>query len=370
MRILAIERDVTACNYYRVYLPMVKLREHGLADTVLLKEEELGTDYAVQRLLEADIVLFQRPANEDWFNFIKLCRKNGKIIVVDYDDHPFETSPLNPYYRFVGIREYVYKWPSGQVDNLWVDGVDGFDIERNIMRRDMFQANFKKADLVTTTTPVLQETLKEMNPNTAVLPNFIDLDPYARPEFVKREIRIGWQGGVSHYEDLYLIRPVLEQICKKYENVKFIYSGDYRFVKLFQKIPTRQFEFHPWVPHSAYPYKSSLLNLDIGICPLVDNEFNRNKSAIKWMEYSAIGAATIASNIPPYAPVLKDGETGLLVKDDEWEKAIDLLINDKDLRQKLAKNALEDVSENHNIDKKVHVWHEEYTKLIKQEVAA
>lgn len=368
MRIIGIERDSTACNYYRVRLPLTKLREHGLADCVLLNEYELSTDHAVEKVLESDVVVFQRPANDDWFNFIKVCRKNGKIIVSDYDDDPFNTSPLNPYYKVIGIRDYGYKWPSGEVDMVWENGVDGFDIERNIIRRDMFTASFRKSDMVTTTTDILKDTLSEMNNNVRILPNLIDFDLYQKTEMVKKEVRIGYQCGASHYEDLYMVRDHIKAILQKHDNVKFVYLGDYRFASLFQDIPRNKFEFHSWVPHAAYPYKLSLLNLDIGICPLVDNVFNRNKSAIKHFEYATVGAATIASDIPPYSPCIENGRTGLLVKDDQWTKAMDELILNEEKRKELAKNAYDDVYENHNVDKKIHLWKDAYETLVKEEV--
>ena len=37
------------------------------------------------------------------------------------------------------------------------------------------------------------------------------------------------------------------------------------------------------------------LSGDIGICPLVDDEFNRNKSQIKAIEYGLLGLPVVAS---------------------------------------------------------------------------
>lgn len=369
MRILGIERDETACNQLRVLQPLYKLRQHGLADCLTLGDWELHTENAVQKVIESDIILFQRPASEEWFRFIKLCQKHGKIIVTDYDDDPFNTHPMNPYYKFVGTKEFAYKWPTGEVDMLWEDGVT-IDIERNIIRNDLFRSSFRKADLVTTTTPILEGFFKTLNKNTAVLPNLVDFYYYQKPEFVKREIRIGYQGGTSHYEDIYVIKDMLTKVMKKYDNVKFVYLGESRFNKLFQDIPSSKKEMHGWVKFISYPYKLQLLNLDIGICPLVDNVFNRNKSSIKWMDYSTVGAATIASDIPPYSETITNGQDGLLVKDNkQWEEALCELIEDKHKRLKLAENAYENVYENHNADKKAHLWRDAYEKILNQEIS-
>lgn len=369
MRILGIERDDTACNHLRILQPLYKMRECGLADILTIHERDIGSSFALDKVLEADILVFQRPASEEWFKFIKLCQKNGKHIIVDYDDDPFNTHPLNPYYKFIGTKEYAYKWPSGEVDMLWQDGVEGFDIERNIMRQDLFNASFRKADAITTTTDILAGFFKTLNKNVVVLPNLVDFSLYKRYEMVKKEVRIGYQCGASHYEDIYVIRDAIKEVLRRNPNAKFVYLGDSRFVNIFQEIPTGRMDFNHWVQFIAYPYQLALLNLDIGLCPLVDNTFNRNKSAIKYLDYSAVGAATIASNIPPYSPVITNGVDGLLVSDEkEWVEAMDLLVKNVEKRQDIANKAYENIYENYNADKKAHLWAEAYEKVLKKDL--
>lgn len=376
MRILGIERDKTACNYYRILQPLAKLDELKLAEVQIVQESMLGDERSMTAALWADVIVFQRPATEAWFNFIKICRKIGKIVVSDYDDDPFNTSPLNPYYGWIGTEEVAWQWPDGTKEMLWSDGMTSkngqviFNIEQNINHRDMFKVNFKKSDLVTCTTSILRDSFLLINPNVAVLPNVID--PAFFPsgyEMTKREVRIGWQGGVSHYEDLYLVRGAIERVLRKNKNTKFIYFGDQRFLGLFKNCPQDQIEYHNWVNHSTYPYKMALMNLDIALCPLIDNTFNRNKSAIKWMEYSLMKAATIASDIPPYNNVIKQNETGFLVKEDEqsWVDALQTLVDDRAYRTRLASNADTDVRENHNASKNAPLWIEAYERLMKGE---
>jgi glycosyltransferase involved in cell wall biosynthesis len=62
------------------------------------------------------------------------------------------------------------------------------------------------------------------------------------------------------------------------------------------------------------------------------------------------GAATIATNMPPYQ-CIEDGIDGLLVEpqDEEgWYKAIKKLIDDENLRMVLAANARQKVYERHS----------------------
>jgi glycosyltransferase involved in cell wall biosynthesis len=348
----------------------MKLREQKMADCLTIYERDItyNLPMAYQRIMESDIVVFQRPASEAWLGFVKTAQKAGKIIVCDYDDDPFSTNPMNPSYKWSGTEEVMMKWEDGKTDMLWKDGENDFDIEENIRRRDLFKANFRKADLITVTTPILQSALLPINKNCVVLPNLVDFMQYPAVEFVKKGVRILWQGGQSHYEDLYMVHKAIIRILSKYPNVTFVYFGDVRFHALFKDAPQNQIEYHPWVGHKTYPYKLATLNCDIGLCPITDNQFNRRKSSIKWMEYSVMKMATIASDLPPYNVDIVSGHTGTLVRDDQWFDAIEVLINNQKHREHLARNAYQEVFENHNADTKAYLWRDAYEKILKQEL--
>lgn len=373
MQILAIERDDRAVNYYRIFNPLNTLDNQGEHQVEFIREINLALDpeLCLQKLMWADVVVFHRPATKEWFDFIKLCQEHGKVIVCDYDDDPFNTSPWNPFYRYIGVEECLYTWPDGTQEWLWKDGVHGFNIEENIVRRDSFRACFRKADLITTTTPIMKDTLGKINPNVAVLPNYINVTAYPECELVKtQEIRIGWQGGYSHYEDLYMIREQLVRVLRENPDVKFVYLGDMGFAGMFLNhgVAPEQIELHHWGSTEVYPYKLKCLNLDIGLCPVVDNVFNRNKSAIKWLEYSMVGAASIASDIPPYKPVIENNSTGFLVKPDGWYDAMNNLIKNERLRGVVGQQAKEAVMSYHNIHEHTHEWVSAYDKALKREV--
>lgn len=373
IRIMGIERDDGGTNNYRILQPLYKLMEHGMANVCTAREGiELNQDHALAKALESDIIVFHRPQSENWFKFIKVCNKYGKTVVADYDDDPFNTSPLNPFYQWIGTDEVVFKWPDGREEMLWSkdpeSGSRYINIEDNIRRRDLFRASFRSADLVTCTTDILAEKLRTINPNVAVLPNLINFDLFPKVELVKKEIRIGWSGGSSHFEDLFMIRDAVKKILMKYPQVKFVYSGDMRLYGLFRDFPIDKVECHQWSEFSAYPYQLACYNLDIGLCPVTENEFNRNKSCLKYLEYSVVKAATIASDWPPYSPVIEHGKNGLLVKSDQWFEAMEELILDKEKRQKIAENAYEDIRENHNADKKAHLWLDAYEKVLKKDL--
>lgn len=374
MRILGLERDNKACNYYRVFQPLDKIKELGLADCCLIEYgSDISSEENYQKVLESDVVLIPRPQSEEWLQFVSAVRRAGKVVIADYDDNPFETSPYNPYYRWCGIKEFEVHWPDGHVEALWKDGMTGpkgekfFDIEANIHRRDMCRASFGKADLVTCTVEPLAKEFRKLNKNVAILPNLMNFKAYPKVSMMPNDkIRIGWQGGVSHFEDLKMLLPILKTVSDSMD-IDFCYFGDHRLGNMFKDI--KGYRHEQYVPMEVYPYKLACMNFDIGLAPLVDNTFNRCKSAIKYFEYSMVGTPTIASNIPPYSDVITNEKDGILVIDEiEWSEAIYRLSKDKAFRKKLASNAYENVYRNFNADTKAHLWVEAYEKALKQDV--
>lgn len=373
LKILGIERDDGATNNYRIMQPLFKLMEHGMANVSTAREGiELNQENAFLKAAEADIIVFHRPQSENWFKFIKTCNKLGKTVVADYDDDPFNTSPLNPFYQWIGTEEVYFRHPDGSEEMLWskdpASGNRYINIEDNIRRRDLFRASFRSADLVSCTTEILAEKLRTINSNVVVLPNLMDFNQYPKIDLVKKNIRIGWQGGASHYEDLFMIHDAVGRILRKYPNVTFVYSGDMKLYGKLRDFPIDRVEAHTWVNYEVYPYKLACLNLDVGLCPVVENEFNRNKSAIKYFEYSMVGAASIASDWEPYSPCITNGKDGLLVKPGQWFEAMEELILNKEKRQILAKNAYDNIHENYNADKKAHLWLDAYENVLKKEL--
>ena len=80
---------------------------------------------------------------------------------------------------------------------------------------------------------------------------------------------------------------------------------------------------------------------DIAIAPLADTPFNRCKSAIKTLDYAALGLPVLASDRAVYRGTLADGPGGRLVPDDEnaWFVALASLVRDARLRHRLSDGA-------------------------------
>jgi hypothetical protein len=86
-----------------------------------------------------------------------------------------------------------------------------------------------------------------------------------------------------------------------------MYYTDYRYCK--ERWPGRM-RFDKPVPVQEYPnWICSNWQSHIGIAPIADNTFNDSKSELKWLEYTALGVPTVASDVGPYKRVMQTAST-------------------------------------------------------------
>ena len=317
-----------------------------------LTEEYWSPEMMADDMAAADVVVAYYPKTKAVLSLVQLCEEYNKKLVVDCDDFSFGLDPSNPAYGFGGTSD---------VDGLWHDGVQ-YNKQLSYENQTRFMYGLSHSDAVTVTQGVLADMYAPLTGDgkTWVCPNSLDLDYYKpwdrrRPE---EEIRIGWQGGSSHYGDLQLIIEPMKQIKEKYPNVTFVVLG--QGPKLFTD-RMLEVESHPWVDTNTYQLKLGSLDLDIGLCPIADTKFNIGKSNLKMLEYGAYRVPSICSKIPdgPYnsPPNLDmDGVDRLLVEDnveDEWYKKIEALVTDVKSRREIGNNARTTVEEVYNIR---HTW--------------
>lgn len=231
------------------------------------------------------------------------------------------------------------------------------------------KAELRHADLVTTSTQILADRVRELNGNVVVVPNVVD--PRLHAKVVGRtkesrhasDIRIYWGGGGGHYDDLLVVKKALLRIFAKYPKVKLVFSN---FIPDWAAdLPPFRVFMIRFAHFNAYPKVLKWLCADVALAPLVDNEFNRCKSHVKYLDYAMAGIPGVYQDLAPYETV-EDGVTGLkAVSENDWYEAIATLIEGADLRRSIAESAKSDVLANWTIDG--HVGH--YESMLKELLA-
>lgn len=209
----------------------------------------------------------------------------------------------------------------------------------------------RASDAILVTTERLRARVAQYNDRVFVIANALD-ERLICARTRDRELRIrgpvviGYMGTRNHDEDLEMVAPALKQIHNRWGNrVAFEIIGavaDPATLERLGDLPLRVVQ--PPVSYADYPlfftWYTRTVNWDIAIAPLRANVFNICKSDIKLLDYAAIGAAGVYSNVPPYDSVV-DGELGLIAGNDadSWVAAVERLILDSGLRARLADNA-------------------------------
>ena len=204
-----------------------------------------------------------------------------------------------------------------------------------------------EADAVIGSTPALCEYAQSYNPRTFVFPNYLDDQLWSlRPPIkgIAGPVTIGYMGGHSHASDLKPLAPLLARLVRRYGNQVRLKFWGIVPPPILQNEPDVEWEIPGLVSYAEFAAYFEQQSCDIFLAPLNDNIFNRCKSHLKFLEYSALGIPGIYSRITSYESIVRHGENGLLASSaNEWEESLARLIEDPELRFRLAVSAQETV---------------------------
>jgi glycosyltransferase involved in cell wall biosynthesis len=285
-----------ACAYIRVHLPLRHPRI-SLAPVVSLREGELPAiagGVLVQRTAIGDVAFAQR--------LIAFCRSRGIPLVYEADDDLFDIGPDH--------EDFAYYYERAAAARLIAES----------------------ADAITASTPALAGVLRRRNERVVVVENALDerlwYDEHVTPAaFSGDETRLLYMGTATHGADLTLIRDAVSRLRPRNGrpvtlDVIGATDGDESWYRRMHVPP---------LAASSYPsfvrwLRSHRRRWALGVIPLRANPFNAGKSAIKTLDYGAMGLPAVASDFGPYRSVAEAGAPLLaLVPDDAgaWHAALE-----------------------------------------------
>lgn len=208
--------------------------------------------------------------------------------------------------------------------------------ERNSRSHFMpFRRSVRLADMVIVGNSYLAEHARRFNSNVKILPIGLQVSDYKLDHPPKKDdnkIRLVWIGSKSTLSYLADLKPALETTGRRFDNVVMRVIGDDFF-----DLENMAVEKVPWEQDIR---GIKLAECDIGLAPLPDNRFTRGKCSFKVLEYASAGLPVIASPIGTNADHIRDNVTGFLVTEmPEWVGRIAQLIEDRELRKKMGKEA-------------------------------
>jgi glycosyltransferase involved in cell wall biosynthesis len=144
---------------------------------------------------------------------------------------------------------------------------------------------------------------------------------------------IGWTGTFSTARFLDLVRPALRELALRHEFVfRVICDVDPQFPDL------PHYEFVRWRRETEI---EDLERLDIGLMPVMDEEFSKGKVGFKAIQYGALEIPAVVSDVGSGAEVVADGITGYVVPNQTaaWVERLDTLLSSAELRAQMGRAA-------------------------------
>ena len=195
------------------------------------------------------------------------------------------------------------------------------------------------------------EWAERYNRNVIHMPTLVDHLHFSRSgvDHARKDVyTIGWVGGgPEHFKkgNFHILKPVLDELARR--GYKFqIYLVGTRGHELLEKLFVSMhygLTIVPFVPYDHVPEQIHMF--DVGVMPLQDTPFERAKCAAKAIQYMACRVPPVVSAVGENTYVVDNGVNGFCVSTiDEWVHALEVLLSDTGLRNKMGRAGLEKVA--------------------------
>jgi glycosyltransferase involved in cell wall biosynthesis len=389
IKILAIPSDKHGVGKFRMMDPFTFIGENYSEDVHV--DISYNAENNDEYFLNYNIVVFHtfihQTNHDDNVNRIKWLKSKGIKVIMDIDDLWF-VDQRHPMYHQV---------KSSKIGEMKIEML-------------------KLVDYISTTTSIFAKTIKDrLNVNNVVIfPNAVNEDePQFRRETPKSDkVRFGWLGGSSHLHDIELMtngistthntfkdkvqfvlcgfdlrgtvteinekgeqrqRPIqpFETVWYKYEK---IFTDDYKvlspeyknYLHTFLEVPyddINQPYRRRWTK-DINTYASNYNTFDVSLAPLVESQFNANKSQLKIIEAGFHKKPIIASETDPYTldliSAVDEGKfnnkgNSLLVNPKknhkDWAKHMKRLVENPNMIEDLGNRLYETVKDTYSLKK-------------------
>ncbi|GAB2669974.1 glycosyltransferase [Paenibacillus thermoaerophilus] len=294
--------------------PLNELHEQGIIQFQFKDHASLTNE----DLAAADVVVSIRGSEQFDLELVRESKRLNKLVIYYLDDDLLnitEKSLSYEYFQSASIRSIIQEIMHAS-DRLWTT---------SDVIADRYKAFFSSIVLVNAPALLLDndKRIEESNNDRIV---------------------IGFAGGLDHqyFFDEFMEKPIRRIIQDYGGRVRFQFVG--ARPKLVDEL---NLDYIPYEHnHAVYKNLMHQLKWDIGLAPLPYSMFHSCKYFNKYLEYGAIGAAGIYSNVKPYTRVITNGINGILVDNTEnsWIEAMKSLIEQASIRNSIRQNAYDHIS--------------------------
>jgi glycosyltransferase involved in cell wall biosynthesis len=329
---------------------------NGLIPTIqisFLKPLQSFSEISYETLFEEDIInqhwlLSGFPSPESWIHFkiesfepdlVVFCRYSGPF--VEYILHLLRKSNTPSIFH---IDDDLLNVPPEL-------GNKKYQYHNSHERTHAVKYLLKNTNIVYCSTPALKKYLNKNHD----CPHIVSGQIYCSGKIINSprhdsNVRIGYMASRDHEHNFRLVQNSIMRIMTKHKNISFHFFGSIRIPDKLSEFGSRVTHQPPIKIYDSFIEQFSKYKWDIGICPLAPIHFNLMKANTKWVEYTSIGAAVIASKSTVYDECCSDGCGILADSEEDWFDALDQLIQNPFLRYNQVYLAQKKLQRDYSID--------------------
>lgn len=170
----------------------------------------------------------------------------------------------------------------------------------------------------------------QLRDRVVVNPTCVDMEQkfsYIKEQDTKRLV-IGWTGSHSTVKYLDILFPVLLELEKDW---------NFEFIVICDRKPSFELESLRFVKWKEDTEIEDLLRMNIGVMPLIEDQWSEGKCGFKLIQYLSLGIPAVASPVGVNKTIMEQGVNGFLCSSaEDWKRALEKLMMDKELRSKMG----------------------------------
>lgn len=338
---LAASHRVRLAQYQEGLLAFgINLQIQSLLDDAYIESKFHGKSFPVGNIITSGVDRLKVVSNE---------KKYDALILYG------ELFPLMPYWiehKFLSLP-YIYDFD----DAFYLRYRQGYAGLLKPLLGNKFDDLISGAASVTAGSKYLATYADKLNANTFFFPSVVDTSRYLKVNKPANDLfTVGWIGSPTTAIYLKQLIHPLEVLGSK-QPLRLVVVGGHA-----PKIKNVEVVEIPWDTSNEV----ELINtFDVGVMPLVDDDWARGKCAYKLIQYMACGLPVVASAVGANFEVVTS-TCGYLAKNDyDWVEALSQLRDDVSLRLKMGVAGRERVEKQYSLSKNVPLLAELINKVVK-----
>lgn len=224
-----------------------------------------------------------------------------------------------------------------------------------VLNRPKFEMLCGLSDHVIAGNELLAARVRPINTRVTVIPTCVDVEKWGKRNQTPSPLTtpsspfiLGWTGTAANIPYLEILREPLKALSREFDfELRIIAECDRPLQKLGFANEGIRTRFVRWSERTEI---ADLQAFDIGLMPMLDNEWTRYKCGLKILQYMALGIPAVASPVGVNSEIIRHRMTGwLATTPDEWQFVLRDLMNREADHSSILDAARKQVDEKYSV---------------------